>query len=954
MSETIGFRRARLALAAALCLGLAAAQVRAAPPRIPTLLLSGSNNHDWRTTTPRLKAILEATGRFTVTVTERPGELTAAALAPYRLVVSNWNTFGMGDAQWPEAARRAISGFVPGGKGWLTIHAGGSSFYDWPDYQRLAGPSWTNGVTSHGAMHRFVVQMSDAGHPITHGLRLFITRDELWNRPGVQPGAQVLATAYSESAGGGAGRDEPVLTALQVGRGRTCGLTLGHDVDAMATPGFGLLLARAAEWAATGAVTQPIPRTPLGSAEADWAAAALRTWRSGDPNGIVWALEHDAGQCAGTPGVQAAAKRLLTVASDAAATLDGRRQALRLLTQLAGPGDVPALAALAKEPALTADVAALLTSVPGKEAAALRAALPISPPVRVGSSSGQIARAAAELDAASAVARPALLRRGLRGPDAARLRAAVAYLAVAPTDVVAGLLPAAAAMAPTGTIALLDAASSRSLPTPPAVLAGVLTSARPGMAAAAVRAAACAPGAGVARLLLDTAKRRPDLAPAIRVSLSAAPSPGIDDALVALAPSYSGLAATIAYEALAERCGAAQVAKLMALAEREPGSRRALLPWLADRGGAVELERLLHLHGKVPAGERGPVTDALTRMAGRLRCTEPVLRAVRRAQGGVRVELLTVLGACEGRAALAELTQAASSADPDTRASAVAALGAWTTADAAPALLESARSAVTARDRTLALRGLARVAPQAGQAHASSVAPTVVSALALADRADTLNLLLTALASLPSLETLKAVEPYLASPETTAAAVAAQIISVEALAGVAPPEAREMAVRLAASSDPALRSRAAEALVRMDLGPNVALGARAETTTSNAPDGQGGGAASAIDGSRATYWDETDDHGPYGIRVILPAPRTVGLLRLVAWAHHDYSPRDFEVVLDGATVRTMRDAQYDGDVLLIRLEPTRCTSVELRISGWYGKSPAIRELEIYERTRREP
>lgn len=953
MSAPHGFHRARLAFAAALCVSVSAAPGHAAPPRIPTLLLSGSNNHDWRTTTPRLKALLEATGRFTVTVTERPGELTAAALAPYRLVVSNWNTFGMGDAQWPEAARKAIAGFVPAGKGWLTVHAGGSSFYDWPDYQRLAAPSWTNGVTSHGAMHRFVVQVADASHPITHGLRLFITRDELWNRPGVQPGAQVLATAYSDAAGG-SGRDEPVLTALQIGRGRTCGLTLGHDVDAMAAPGFGILLTRAAEWVATGAVTQPVPRTPLGAAEADWAATALDAWRSGDPNGIVWALEHDAGQNSGTPGAQAAAKRLLAVASDPAATLDGRRQALRLLAQLAAPGHVAALAALAKEPALTADVAALLTSVPGKEASALRAALPVAPPVRVGSGAAQTARAAAELEAAAPAALPALLRRGLRSPDAARLRAAVAYLSSAPSGVVLGLLPEAATMAPPGTIALLNAASARSLATPPAALSAALASNQPGVAAAAVRAAACAPGAGIARLLLDAAKRHPELAPAIRASLAAAPSSSVDDALATLAPRYSGLPATLAYEALADRCGAAQVAKLMALAERTPDSRRALLPWLADRGGTAELERLLLLHGKVAAAERGPVTDALTRMAGRLRRSEPVLRAVRRAQGAVRVELLPVLGACEGRAALDELAQAASSPDPDTRAAAVAALGAWTTADSAPALLAAARSAATARDRTLALRALARVAPQAGQAHALSVAPAVASALALADRAETLHLLLAALAALPCVETLQAVEPYLNRADTAADAAAAQMASVEALAGTPHPAVRAAATSLASSPDPVLRARAAEALVRMDLGPNLASGARAESTTQNVPDGQGGGPVSAIDGNRATYWDETDDRGPYGIRVTLPAPHTVALLRLVAFAHHDYAPRDFEIVLDGKAVRSIADAQYDGDVLLIKLEPTRCSSVELRITGWYGRSPALREFEIYERSRREP
>jgi hypothetical protein len=34
-------------------------------------------------------------------------------------------------------------------------------------------------------------------------------------------------------------------------------------------------------------------------------------------------------------------------------------------------------------------------------------------------------------------------------------------------------------------------------------------------------------------------------------------------------------------------------------------------------------------------------------------------------------------------------------------------------------------------------------------------------------------------------------------------------------------------------------------------------------------------------------------------------------------------------------------------VLTVSLPPTRCTAVDLKITGYYGGSPAIRELEIY-------
>ena len=43
------------------------------------------------------------------------------------------------------------------------------------------------------------------------------------------------------------------------GKGRVCENVLGHDVEAMQSAGFKLLMARCVEWAATGETSTPVP-----------------------------------------------------------------------------------------------------------------------------------------------------------------------------------------------------------------------------------------------------------------------------------------------------------------------------------------------------------------------------------------------------------------------------------------------------------------------------------------------------------------------------------------------------------------------------------------------------------------------------------------------------------------------------------------------------------------------
>src|SRR5271157_5050876 len=82
---------------------LAAGLGRAAP--IDALIIDGQNNHDWKSTTPALKKILEDGGLFQVEVLTTPpkgGDFSAfkPEFAKYRVVISNYNEFPSG-SKWP-------------------------------------------------------------------------------------------------------------------------------------------------------------------------------------------------------------------------------------------------------------------------------------------------------------------------------------------------------------------------------------------------------------------------------------------------------------------------------------------------------------------------------------------------------------------------------------------------------------------------------------------------------------------------------------------------------------------------------------------------------------------------------------------------------------------------------------------------------------------------------------
>jgi type 1 glutamine amidotransferase len=215
---------------------------------IRVLIYSGSNNHNWKETTPQLERILKSDPNFQVTVTNHPENIAAEQLEKVDVIVSNWNNFKKPDLQWQASARQAFLDFVKNGGGHVTVHAGGSSFNDWTDYHKIAAYWATN--TRHGPRHEFRVKRTSQTESFVQDVDTFVTQDELWNNAGIPEDSIILMTAFSAKDKGGSGKDEPILTYKTFGKGRCVNLLLGHDAEAMRNRGFEMLLQQSVKFAA--------------------------------------------------------------------------------------------------------------------------------------------------------------------------------------------------------------------------------------------------------------------------------------------------------------------------------------------------------------------------------------------------------------------------------------------------------------------------------------------------------------------------------------------------------------------------------------------------------------------------------------------------------------------------------------------------------------------------------
>ena len=287
---------------------VAATDVASTQAPIRVLLVTGQSNryHNWEVSSPIVKRQLEESRRFVVTVATTPPKGTApdqdmSSFAPkfsdYQVVVLDYEGF-----EFAPPVKQAFVEFVRNGGGLVVLHAADNAFPAWPEFNEMiavggwggftpgyanrtqsAGPKirWrergrvldndTPGTAQHPSPHDFLMTVRTPDHPIMKGLPAawLHANDELYsNLRGPAKNVTILATATAPtSMANGTGENEPLLMAITYGRGRVFHDTLGHvgatqkePIVTMNSVDYIMLLQRGTEWAATGAVTIPVPR----------------------------------------------------------------------------------------------------------------------------------------------------------------------------------------------------------------------------------------------------------------------------------------------------------------------------------------------------------------------------------------------------------------------------------------------------------------------------------------------------------------------------------------------------------------------------------------------------------------------------------------------------------------------------------------------------------------------
>ena len=260
---------------------------------IKVMLLTGQTDkyHRWEVTSAHLKATLGQYKKFETDVVLIPKDSVklrdfAPDFSKYQVVVLNQNV-----PNWPEKTKKAFVEFVQNGGGVVFVHEADNAFPKWKEYNQMAGLGgwkgrneksgpyyyWKDGeyikdnspgkAGKHGKREPFDINIRDTKHPITKGLpeKWLHQNDELYgNLRGPAENIHVLATAYSDPATRGTGKEELVFFTVTFGKGRIFHTVLGHTgdkfSDSVQDVGFQVTFSRGTEWAATGKVKQKVPK----------------------------------------------------------------------------------------------------------------------------------------------------------------------------------------------------------------------------------------------------------------------------------------------------------------------------------------------------------------------------------------------------------------------------------------------------------------------------------------------------------------------------------------------------------------------------------------------------------------------------------------------------------------------------------------------------------------------
>lgn len=220
------------------------------------LILTGDNieAHEWPKTTAALQTLFENKSPFHIDVSTDIEDLGQYNLNDYDLLVlnyCNWNH----PKPLSDLSKKSFIDYLSSGGGLMILHFSNGAFHfslpdapdtDWPEFRAICRRVWDHHSNSaHDEYGSFTVNIRSHSHPITKGLKDFVTTDELYyNQKGSAP-IDTLLSARSKNTG----KDEPLAWYYHYGEGRIFQTLLGHNAQSYASEGFRKLLLQAALWA---------------------------------------------------------------------------------------------------------------------------------------------------------------------------------------------------------------------------------------------------------------------------------------------------------------------------------------------------------------------------------------------------------------------------------------------------------------------------------------------------------------------------------------------------------------------------------------------------------------------------------------------------------------------------------------------------------------------------------
>ncbi len=293
----------------------------------------------------------------------------------------------------------------------------------------------------------------------------------------------------------------------------------------------------------------------------------------------------------------------------------------------------------------------------------------------------------------------------------------------------------------------------------------------------------------LATLLNAAADEDTELAEAARQSLADLPSDRVDARIVAMLPESQGKSYPLLIELVGRRRIDAVPELLAAVDHSDAVVRRAALTAL---GETVTLKRLPVLVAQVVSPKHAEDAEvaqralkaASVRMPDREACAAELAMALQDAPDAVQTMLLEILTEVGGVKALATLATAAKSDSPQMQDDASRLLGKWNGVDAAPVLLDLAKTAPESKYKVRALRGYIGLARKFAMPE-SQRAEMCRQALSAASQPAEQRLVLDVLQLHPSVEALTLAIETMQTAELKEAATQATLVIAQKIGGKA-------------------------------------------------------------------------------------------------------------------------------------------------------------------------